>query len=136
MIPMVPFLRLPEGPDEEAYLLGSKCGGCGETYLGRRAICVNCFEADSMEEVRLSRTGELFTYTVVYQSAPWVKVPYAAVVVKLPEGPLVRASLTGSEPDPEALKVGMPVEMVTEVVREDEDGNQTIAYKFKLTAFE
>ena len=136
MIPMVSFLKLPEESDEEAYLLGSKCGGCGETYLGKRAICAKCFSADRIEEVRLSRTGELFTYTVVYQTAPGVKVTYTAVVVKLPEGPVVRATLTGSEPDPNTLKVGMPVEMVTEVVKEDENGNRIVAYKFKLSASE
>ena len=136
MIPMVPFLKLPEGPDEDPYLLGSKCGSCGVTYLGKRLICINCFNADTMEEVRLSRTGKLFTYTVVYQSAPWVKVPYVAVVVKLPEGPVVRGTLAGFEPDPKKLKAGMPVKMVTEIVREDEAGNKTVAYKFKLLASE
>ncbi|MBL7174487.1 MAG: Zn-ribbon domain-containing OB-fold protein [Desulfobacteraceae bacterium] len=131
-VPMVPYLRLPESPKEDACLIGSRCKNCGETYLGMRVICINCYSSDQMEEVTLSRTGELFTYTVVYQSAPWVQVPYAAVVVRLPEGPVVRASLTDFEPSPDALKVGMPVEMVTEKVSEDNDGNDVIAYKFKL----
>lgn len=130
-IPMVPYLHLPESQGEEAYLVGSRCRNCGETYLGQKAICIQCSHADDLEEIALSRKGELFTYTVIYQSAPWVKVPYVAAVVKLPEGPVVRASLTGVEPDPEQLKAGMPVTMVTEKVREDSEGHEIVAYKFK-----
>ena len=129
-IPIVPFLRLPEngGP---AYLAGSRCLSCGETYLGDRAICIACGRMNDLEEIALGTSGELFTYTVVYQSAPWVPVPYIAAVVKLPEGPVVKASLTGIEPRPELLKAGMALELVTEKVREDADGNEIVAYKFR-----
>jgi len=129
-IPMVPFLKLPENGDQP-YLAGSRCPDCGETYLGRRALCVACGRADGLEEVALSRDGELFTFTVVHQSAPWVAVPYIAAVVKLPEGPVVSASLTGVEPRPELLRVGLPLELVTEIVRADAEGNEIVAYKFR-----
>jgi len=57
-----------------------------------------------------------------------------AGVVRLPEGPVVRASFTGIEADPEAIKVGASVEMVTEVVRQDAEGNDLVAYKFRPVA--
>jgi len=129
-IPIVPFLKLPEN-GARPYLAGSRCPNCGETYLGERAICLACGRGNGLEEVALSQGGELFTYTVVYQSAPWVPVPYIAAVVKLPEGPVVRASLTGIEPRPELLRAGMALELVTETVRADADGNEVVAYKFR-----
>lgn len=130
-VPIVPYLRLPQREGEEAYLIGSRCKTCGETYLGKRVICIVCYAADEMTEIALSRTGELFTYTVIYQSAPWVQTPYIAGVVKLPEGPFVRASITGCEAQPDAVWVGMPLEMVTEKVRQDSEGNDIIAYSFR-----
>ena len=131
-IPIVPYLRLPTSATDEAYLVGNKCGNCGETYLGSRAICLNCGTSDQMEEIKLSRTGELFTYTVVHQSVPWIRVPYVAAVVRLPEGPFVRASLVEVDPTPEdGVKTGTRVEMLTEKVRQDKEGNDIIAYKFR-----
>ena len=130
-VPIVPYLRLPESAREEATLLGSRCKNCGEVYLGKRAICIKCYKMGEMEEVALSRTGEIFSYTIIHQSAPWVQVPYIAAVIKLPEGPVLTATLTGCEPRPGTVRVGMPVRMVTEKVRQDSDGNDVIAYKFK-----
>jgi uncharacterized OB-fold protein len=133
-VPMVSYLRLPQTEGEAAHLIGSRCGHCGETYLGHRALCINCDGQGPMEELSLGQRGELFTFTVIYQSAPWVQTPYVAAVVKLPEGPVVRASLTGIEPDPVNLEVGMPLEMITETVRRDEDGNDVVAFKYKPVA--
>jgi len=130
-VPIVPYLRLPSSTGEEACLMGSKCRNCGETYLGNRVICIKCGEMDQMEEVALSRTGEIFTYTVVYQSVPWIQQPYIAAVVRLPEGPFVRASLVGVEAGPDAIKAGTKVAMLTEKVHQDSEGNDIIAYKFK-----
>ena len=39
--PILPFLRVPENPDEKPYLAGSKCKSCGATYLGARMACHN-----------------------------------------------------------------------------------------------
>ena len=127
----MPYLRLPQVPGGEAYLVGTRCQNCGETYLGCQLVCLRCHTAGQMGEVALSRSGELFSYTVVHQSAPWVPVPYIAAVIKLPEGPFVGATLTGCKPEPEQVKVGMTVEMVTEKVRQDKEGNDVIAYRFK-----
>ena len=129
-IPIVPYLRLPDGAGGEAYLIGSRCRKCGETYLGGRAICIRCY-GNSLEDIKLGKKGEIFTYTIIHQSAPWVKTPYVAAVVKLAEGPVLRTSLVGVDAKPGAVKVGTPVEMVIEKVREDREGNDVIAYKFR-----
>ena len=131
LVPIAPYLRLPESDEDEATLIGSRCRNCGEVYLDKRMICIKCYEMDQIEEISLSRTGELFTYTVVHHSVPWVELPYVAAIVKLPEGPILPATMAGCEPDPAALRVGMPVKLVTEIVRQDEDGNDVVAFKFK-----
>lgn len=130
-VSIVPYLKLPESPGEPAYLIGSRCQHCGEVYLGKRAICIKCYKMDQMQEIALSRRGEVFTFTIVHQSAPWVKVPYVAAVVRLPEGPVVSAVLADCEPTANTIRVGMSVEMVTEKVREDDQGNDVIAYSFR-----
>ena len=129
--PIVPFLRLPEKPGEQAHLLGSKCKQCGAVYLGERMACGRCFSTEPMEEIKLSARGELHVFSIVHQSAPGIPVPYVAAIVDLPEGVSVRCNIEGVEPDPKNLKFGMPVEMYTEKVHTDREGNDIIAFKFR-----
>ncbi len=129
--PIVPFLRLPQGPGDKAHLQGSRCRQCGATYLGSRMACSRCFSTEPMEDLRLSDRGELHVFSIVHQSAPGVPVPYVAAIVDLPEGVSVRCNIEGVEPDPSNLRFGMPVEMFTEKVHTDRDGNEIIAFKFR-----
>ena len=129
--PILPFLHVPEDPDEKPYLAGSKCKSCGATYLGARMACSKCFSTEPMEEVKLSDKGELHVFTIVHQSAPGIATPYVAAIVDLPEGVSVRCNIEGVEPDPKNLEFGMPVEMYTEKVHTDRDGNDIIAFKFR-----
>ena len=129
--PIVPFLHLPESPGETAYLVGSRCKKCGTIYLGQRIACSNCLSTDPLEEARLSDKGTLYVYSIVHQSFPGVPTPYIAAIVDLPEGVSVRCNIEGVEPDPSKLKFRMPVEMFTEKVRTDREGNDVIAFKFR-----
>ncbi|MDP3767994.1 MAG: Zn-ribbon domain-containing OB-fold protein [Dehalococcoidia bacterium] len=130
-LPIVPFLRIPEGPGEKPYLSGSKCRSCGAVYLGPRMACGRCLSTEPMEELHLSDRGELHVFSVVHQSAPGVPVPYIAAIVDLPEGVSVRCNIEGVEPDPKNLRFGMPVEMFTETVHTDREGNDIVAFKFR-----
>ena len=130
-IPILPFLRLAEKEGDKAYLVGNKCKQCGTVFLGERMACSKCCATDPLEEVRLSDHGELHVFSIVHQSAPGVPTPYVAAIVDLPEGVSVRCNIEGVEPDPKALKFGMPVEMYTEKVHTDRDGNDIIAFKFR-----
>ena len=125
--PIVPFLVLGDRP----YLQGSRCKSCGATYLGKRMACSKCFSADPMDEVKLSNKGELHVFSIVHQSAPGIPTPYVAAIVDLPEGVSVRCTIEGVEPDPKNLKFGMPVEMFTQKVADDREGNEVIAFKFR-----
>ncbi len=130
-IPILSFLRLPEKEREKAYLYGTKCKQCGTIFLGSRMACSRCLSTEPMEEVRLSDRGELHVFSIVHQSAPGIPVPYIAAIVDLPEGVSVRCNIEGVEPDPKHLKFGMPVEMFTEKVHTDREGNDIIAFKFR-----
>ena len=129
--PMVPFLRLPERPGEQAYLSGSKCKSCGAVFLGERLACARCLSTDPMEPVRFGGRGKLHVFSIVHQSGPGIPVPYIAAIVDLEEGGSVRCNVEGIEPDPSKLEFGMPVEMFTEKVRTDREGNDVIAFKFR-----
>jgi uncharacterized OB-fold protein len=131
--PIVPHLRLPESAGEKAYLWGSKCRACGAAYLGRRMACARCFAVSDFDEVRFGEYGTLRTFSIVHQSVPGVEVPFIAAVVDLPEGTAVRANLGGIEPDPDKLLplLGKKLQMYTEKVREDKEGNDVIAYKYR-----
>jgi uncharacterized OB-fold protein len=129
--PIVPFLRLPDKPGEAAHLWGSKCRQCGAVYLGSRIACSRCLSTDPMDEIQLSDRGELHVFSIVHQSGPGIPVPYVAAIVDLPEGVSVRCNIEGVEPDPKNLKFGMPVEMFTQKVHTDREGNDIIAFKYR-----
>jgi uncharacterized OB-fold protein len=130
-LPILPFLRLPEKEGEKAHLWGSKCKNCGAVYLGARMGCAKCTSTEPMEEITLSDKGELHVFSIVHQSAPGIPVPYVAAIVDLPEGVSVRCNIEGVVPDPKNLKFGMPVEMYTEKVHTDREGNDIIAFKYR-----
>jgi hypothetical protein len=131
--PIVPYLRLPESPGEKPHLWGSRCKTCGAAYLGPRMACARCFAVGDLEEIKFGDQGTLKTFSIVYQSAPGIEVPFIAAIVELPEGTAVRCNLGGIEPDPEKLVplLGKKVEMYTEKVREDREGNDVIVFKYR-----
>jgi uncharacterized protein len=80
----------------------------------------------------LSGRGEIYSYTIMYNVPQGFEEqkPYVVALVKLAEGPLVTAQLT--DVDHQAVKIGMPVEMVTRKLREDGAEGQIIyGYKFR-----
>ncbi len=130
--PMVPFLHLEDG-GKTGYLAGSKCKSCGAVYVGDRMACAKCLAVGEFEDIKFSGKGTLHTFSIVYQTAPGIPVPFVAAVVDLDEGTAVRANIEGIEPEPENLiaLLGKPVELFTQKVREDREGNDVIAYKFR-----
>lgn len=117
------FTQTPQG----LALAGSRCRSCGRVYFPRKRVCPQCFQIDQMEEVALSRRGRLYTFTVAEAGPPGFPVPYAFGYVDLPEGVRVFSLLEG---DPEALEIGMELEMAVGPIRE-ENGMAIIAYKFR-----
>lgn len=116
-------------PDGTGHLLGSRCRSCGAHFFPIREACSGCL-SDDLETVRLSRSGTVYTYTVVRQSTPAFAVPYALGYVDLPERVRVMGQFSC---DPSELAIGMAVELVVEPFGEDDDGNVLHGYRFRPT---
>ena len=122
---------------EKPQLVGSQCNQCGEVFFPTRegVLCSNC-QSGNFQEVKLGRSGKIYSYTVVMQRPPVyykaAEVPYAIGFVELPEGIRVETLFTGCKP--EDLKVGMEVEMLIDKLHDEEDGTEVYCYKFKPAA--
>jgi uncharacterized protein len=130
-LPVVDFLRIPDGG--EPYLEGRKCKSCGAVFLGERNVCSKCGTRDQMETQKLSNQGRLYVYSIVHRSFPGVQVPYVSAVVDLEGGGTVKGNLIGIDPNPEKIKMGMPVRVVFKdaLGRKDRDGNSYLSYFFE-----
>jgi uncharacterized OB-fold protein len=131
--PIVPFLRVPEDPNEQPYMWGSKCKACGAVFLGERLACGKCGDLGPFQEVRLSDEGEIYVFSVVHQTVPGLESPYVAAIIDLPEGVSVRGNVYGLDPEkPSPDWFGKKVKMYAEKVRTDREGNDVIAAKFRV----
>jgi uncharacterized OB-fold protein len=131
MVPLREGLfRVPSGAGDKGALLGSRCPDCRACFFPRRAICLAC-GARVMKDTELSTRGKVWTYTIAGQTPPGslIEAPYVLAVVELPEKVMVEAPLADCDPD--AAKVGMDVEFVLVKMREDEEGNDVVAFKFR-----
>ncbi len=117
--------------DGKPYLIGSRCSHCNYVAFPKKVICPACVTKESMEEIELSRKGKIDTFSVLHVGAPGFAVPYIVAYVVLPEGPSVFTMVEGCEASEKSLKVGEDVELMIGKIREDEQGNEVIGYKFK-----
>lgn len=136
-------LDLPEAPIETApengpgtalgtvigTLLGTRCLDCSILVFGRAVFCQACTSAN-LAPADLSRTGVLYSYTVVrVPPNGWPgPVPYFLGEVELPEGPHVLAEVIGVAED--ALRIGMDVELALQQVQTGESDRPRIVYKW------
>ncbi len=68
----------------------------------------------------------------MHRSFPGIDVPYVSAIVDLEGGGTVKGNLINIDPDPEKVKMGMPVETVFQVApRKDADGNEYLTYYFQ-----
>jgi len=133
-LPVVDWLKLPEGG--EPYLEAHKCQACGAFYLGERSNCSKCFARGRMKPVRLANRGTLYAYSIVHRSFPGIETPYVSAIVDLEGGGTVKGNLIGIDPDPEKIRMGMPVEVVYKdaLGRKDREGHSYISYFFQPRA--
>ena len=134
-LPFAPgYLTEPLSPREDVRLLGTRCHNCGAVLLGSRANCEAC-ASQNVEVIPLSRTGEIWSYTVMRYVPPWpfaIPNPYQPPIptawVQLPERVQFVSHI---KCDPDDLKIGMPVELVIEKGWEDVEGNDVLMYRFQ-----
>ncbi len=112
-------------------LVGEVCPECGVKIFPPRDLCPECSKP-AQTPYTFSGKGIVYSFAIVYQAPEEFEeyAPYAVALVKLEEGPMVTAQLT--DVDPEEIKVGMPVEMVTrKLYEEGKSGVIHYGYKFR-----
>ena len=116
-------------------LLGSRCHECGTVTFPQQSGCPRC-TAEGAELHPLAREGRLWSWTV--QGFPPKSPPYAGSaegfepfgVGYIELGGEVRVETILTTADPDALRIGMPMRVVTIPVRGREDEG-VLTYAFE-----
>lgn len=132
--PLAPAIEGWHTMSSKPHLIGTQCSECGTYFFPKQNhYCKNpqC-ESTQFEEVELSRTGKIWSYTnACYKPpAPFVAPepfePYAIAAVQLDKEQMVVLGQVVTGVAVEDLKVGMPMELVLESLHEtDEDTRVT-----------
>jgi uncharacterized protein len=125
-VPVVSYLTLD---GDEPHLVAHECTECGAVYLDRRNACAKC-GGRGFSTRPLSNEGKVRAFTIVHRAAPGVPTPYVSAVVDLEGGGSVKSNLVDVEPDPEHVKLGMPVRLKTYAVGTDDDGTEAVAFGY------
>lgn len=126
----------PNSP--EPHLIGSRCVTSGDYFFPPVTVSANpnCPGGD-VEDVKLSRTGKIYTYTINMfpPPPPYISpepfVPFGVVVVELEKEKMKVTGMVTADTDLDTLEIGMDVELVLEALHIDADGNEVIGWKFK-----
>ena len=123
------YFTIPLNNTEAPHLLGSRCTACGECFFPRRVVCAKCLHRQT-EDMQLSPTGTLYTYTYVHFplfGGGSVDKGYGVGQIDLPEGPRVQAVLKGGPGD---FRIGMPLVMELETLRKNDKGQEVVIFRF------
>jgi uncharacterized protein len=121
-------------------LVGSRCSTCGTYAFPREVLfCRNpdC-EGTEFEDVPLSRTGRIWSYTnACYQPpipyvAPDPYAPFCIAAVELSKEQMVVMGQVVADVDVEDLSVGEEVELVLDILYED-DEHEYLVWKWRPT---
>jgi uncharacterized OB-fold protein len=125
--------------DAEPRLLGTRCTSCGTVFFPRASgFCRNpeC-RGREFDEVELSRTGKVWSYTdAQYQPPPpyipaaETHEPFALAAVELAAEQLVILGQVATGYGVDDLRVGADVELVVETLYEL-DGVEHLIYRWK-----
>ena len=127
----------PQGENGEGpRLLGATCTKCGYCCFPPKPVCTKCLCEDCMEKTELSRHAVLETFAVMQVGPPDIPLPYIVGYVRTKEGALIFTMITGCEIKEDALHLGQDMELVLETIKQDDQGNNLIGWKFKPAAGE
>ena len=126
-IPIVDYLALDDGPP---HLVAWEAVDSGALYFDRRNGDANSGGTE-FKRRKLATTGKLRSFTIVHRTVPGVPAPYVSALVDLDGGGSVKGNLLKVEPDPEHVKLGMPLRMTTFVAGTDDDGTEAVAFAFE-----
>ncbi len=118
-------------------LKGTMCTNCRTIYFPRRDFCPKCRRAGigKVKEYAVARTGEVYTYSIVYEApaANNMLKPYVVVMVRTDDGVMVIGQLV--DVNIKDVDIGMKVRAVMRKL--DTDGESgVIHYGFKFVPAE
>jgi uncharacterized protein len=127
--------------EREPHLIGSRCVTCGSYFFPRlSSFCRNPLcSGTRFEEVPLSRTGRIWSYTNACYAppAPYVAsepfVPFAIAAVELERERMIVLGQVIEGVAVADLKIGMAVELVLETLYREGDEDQVV-WKWKPSA--
>ena len=125
-IPFVDYLVLGDEP----HLVANTCDSCGATYFDRRNACARC-GSRAFSRKPLSNQGTVKSFTIVHRAAPKIPTPYVSAVIALDGGGHIKSNIVNTDPDPDHVKLGMPVELTTYVVDTDDDGTEAVTFGYQ-----
>lgn len=100
---------------DEKFLLrlyGMKCTKCGVVQYPIWRACMECGAKDQREEVKLARTGKIFTFTLDHLvGGNYYDTPVPRCVIDLDGGGRILCDMTDVEKPTEDVTIGMPVEL-------------------------
>src|SRR5699024_3174011 len=111
--------------DEKApHLIGTRCTNCGTYHFPPQAVfCRNpACGSDELEEVQLSRSGKLWSFTNACYPPPPPYVceepiePHAIAAVELAEEQMVVLGQVVKGTDIEGLEIGLEMELALETI--------------------
>jgi uncharacterized protein len=124
-IPLVDYLVLGDSP----HLVAHECTSCGARYFDRRNACASCGGV-SFSSAEVATEGELRAFTIVSMAAPGIPVPFVAGVIDC-KGTSVSGNVINCPPDPEHVKLGMPVKLATFSLGTDSAGTEAVGFGFE-----
>lgn len=123
-----PFTSIPVLTREEDALLrlhGRRCRKCGSIQYPPRRICWNCSAKDEMENIKLNKSGKIYTYTRDYvYTNPFP--PTAMAVVDLDGGGRFYCQMVDTDKD--KVSIGSKVKLT---LRRLHEGGDFIHYFWK-----
>jgi uncharacterized OB-fold protein len=125
-VPLVDYLVLDA---DRPHLIAHECVACHARFFDRRNACAGCGGV-RFEQVPVAPTGEVRAFTVVSVAGPGISVPFVAAVIDC-DGTSVRANILNTPPDPEHVRLGMPVRLVTTSLGVDANGVEAIGFGFE-----
>ena len=124
-------------PSDNPALLASRCNDCGIASFPAADSCMACGGQDmSLDE--LPGRGTLWTWTIQqfmpktpYNSGETQEnfEPFGVGYLELPGGVRVEGRLT--ENDPGKLRIGMPMDVVFDTYRVEENGDEVVGFFFR-----
>lgn len=123
---------------EKPHLLGTQCKSCSTYYFPKQTLfCKNpACNGEAFDEVQLSRTGTIWSFTNACYTPPepYVAadpfVPYTIIAVELEKEKMVVLGQAVEGVDVSQLKAGMRVELVLEKLFEDAESTK-LTWKWK-----